>query len=77
MSEARDVLLLGATGTAGRATAAALAGAGHRVTALLRPGRDGRQTARRNGPREGCCRRARPALRNGAFPGGDSARTRV
>jgi len=41
MSEARDVLLLGATGTAGRATAAALAGAGHRVTALLRPGRDG------------------------------------
>ena len=41
MSEARDVLLLGATGTAGRATAAALAGAGHRLTALLRPGRDG------------------------------------
>jgi len=41
MSEPRDVLLLGATGTAGRATAAALAGAGHRVTALLRPRRDG------------------------------------
>jgi len=41
MSEARDVLLLGATGTAGRATAAALASGGNRVTALVRPGRDG------------------------------------
>lgn len=34
-----DVLLLGATGTAGRATAAALAARGHRLTALVRPGR--------------------------------------
>lgn len=41
MNAPRDVLLLGATGTAGRATAAALAGAGHRLSALLRPGRDG------------------------------------
>lgn len=35
---ARDVLLLGATGTIGRATALALLAAGHRVTALVRPG---------------------------------------
>lgn len=33
-----DVLLLGGTGTIGRATAAALRAAGHRVTALVRPG---------------------------------------
>ncbi len=32
------VLLLGGTGTIGRATAAALVAAGHRVTALVRPG---------------------------------------
>ncbi|MFN4156902.1 MAG: NAD(P)H-binding protein [Gemmobacter sp.] len=32
------VLLLGGTGTIGRATAAALCAAGHRVTALVRPG---------------------------------------
>ena len=32
-----DVLLLGGTGTIGRATARALVAAGHRVTALLRP----------------------------------------
>ena len=34
----QDVLLLGATGTIGRATAQALVQAGHRVTALVRPG---------------------------------------
>ncbi len=34
------VLLLGATGTIGRATAAALQADGHRVTALVRPGAD-------------------------------------
>ncbi|HMO07323.1 MAG TPA: NAD(P)H-binding protein [Paracoccaceae bacterium] len=37
-SGGRRVLLLGATGTIGRATAAALLRAGHRVTALVRPG---------------------------------------
>ena len=34
------VLLLGATGTIGRATARALQAAGHKVTALVRPGTD-------------------------------------
>jgi len=35
----RRVLLFGATGTIGRATAAALAARGHRVTCIVRPGR--------------------------------------
>lgn len=39
-SAARRVLLLGATGTIGRATARALVADGHRVTALVRPGPD-------------------------------------
>lgn len=34
----QDVVLLGGTGSIGRATAAALMAAGHRVTALVRPG---------------------------------------
>lgn len=38
MTTGRRVLLLGGTGTIGRATAAALVAAGHRVTALVRPG---------------------------------------
>lgn len=38
MTRALHVLLLGATGTIGRATAAALQAAGHRVTVLVRPG---------------------------------------
>jgi divinyl chlorophyllide a 8-vinyl-reductase len=38
----REVLLLGATGSIGRATARALLAAGHEVTALLRPGADRR-----------------------------------
>lgn len=37
MAEGARVLLLGATGTIGRATAAALCAQGHAVTALLRP----------------------------------------
>lgn len=37
---AQHVLLLGATGTIGRATARALLAEGHRVTALVRPGAD-------------------------------------
>lgn len=38
---ARRVLLLGATGTIGRATAAALRAGGHRVVAVVRPGTKG------------------------------------
>jgi divinyl chlorophyllide a 8-vinyl-reductase len=38
MTRALRVLLLGGTGTIGRATAAALLAAGHRVTAQVRPG---------------------------------------
>jgi divinyl chlorophyllide a 8-vinyl-reductase len=38
----REVLLLGATGSIGRATARALLAAGHEVTALVRPGADRR-----------------------------------
>ncbi|MDJ1006983.1 MAG: NAD(P)H-binding protein [Paracoccaceae bacterium] len=38
MTGARDVLLLGATGTAGRATARAVVARGHRLTCLIRPG---------------------------------------
>jgi divinyl chlorophyllide a 8-vinyl-reductase len=37
MDDPRDVFLVGATGTIGRATARALRQAGHRVTALIRP----------------------------------------
>jgi divinyl chlorophyllide a 8-vinyl-reductase len=40
MTQPLHVLLLGATGTIGRATAAALRADGHRVTALVRPGAD-------------------------------------
>jgi divinyl chlorophyllide a 8-vinyl-reductase len=39
-TDQQGVLLLGATGTIGRATAQALVQAGHRVTALVRPGTD-------------------------------------
>jgi divinyl chlorophyllide a 8-vinyl-reductase len=65
MPPALDVLLLGATGTIGRATAAALLRAGHRVTALVRPG---------SVPPAGCAVRegevTRPGTVAGALAGG-------
>jgi divinyl chlorophyllide a 8-vinyl-reductase len=40
MASTLNVLLLGGTGTIGRATAQALRAEGHQVTALIRPGAD-------------------------------------
>ena len=58
----KRVLLLGATGTIGRATAAALTGRGHEVVCFVRP-RAGVGGSADRGPRKAARRRIRPLRR--------------